>query len=147
MAGTTGLEPATSDVKGQQSVRNSENLCPRKLRGEPTGSSFGKGESDEPCKDRRKARPGRLPTHEGQFWRRLTSSGGVPDRQHDIWLAGRRAPARGRVGAVVGDHRGYHSAGCPRDDACASLSAQTCLGGVLGGNLAFYTMITSKTCL
>src|ERR1035441_9707567 len=89
MAGTTGLEPATSDVKGQQSVRNSENLCPRKLRGEPTGSSFGKGESDEPCNDRRKARPGRLPTHEGQFRRRLTSSGGVPDRQNDIWLAGR----------------------------------------------------------
>ena len=26
-------------------------------------------------------------------------------------------------------------------------SAQTSLGGVLGGNLAFYTMITSRTCL
>src|ERR1017187_9796789 len=99
MAGTTGLEPATSDVKGQQSVRNSENLCPRKLRGEPTGSSFGKGESDEPCKDRRKARPGRLPTHEGQFRRRLTSSGGVPDRQNDIWLAGRWRRETSKVGA------------------------------------------------
>jgi hypothetical protein len=28
---------------------------------------------------------------------------------------------------------------------CASVSAQTCLGGLLGGNLAFYTMITSVT--
>jgi len=26
-------------------------------------------------------------------------------------------------------------------------SAQTCLGGVLGGNLAFYSMIMSRTCL
>src|ERR1019366_4651999 len=85
--------------KGQQSVRNSENLCPRKLRGEPTGSSFGKGESDEPCNDRRKARPGRLPTHEGQFRRRLTSSGGVPDRQNDIWLAGRWRRETSKVGA------------------------------------------------
>ncbi len=30
------------------------------------------------------------------------------------------------------------------DDHVASVSAQTVLGGVLGGNLAFYTMITSK---
>ena len=31
------------------------------------------------------------------------------------------------------------------DDHVASVSAQTFLGGVLGGNLAFYTMITSRT--
>ena len=39
----------------------------------------------------------------------------------------------------------HHLAECFRDDAGASLSTQTCFGGVLGGNLAFYTMITRTT--
>ena len=135
VAGTTGLEPATSDVD-RPAVRNSENLCPPKLRGEQTGSSFGKGESDEPCKDRRKA--GR-----GDFRRMraisasVDSSGGVPDRQNDIWLVGRwRRKTSKVVGAEqccrasagrrsCGRSSRYHLAGCPRDDACASLSAQT----------------------
>ena len=36
-------------------------------------------------------------------------------------------------------------AGMDNDRSCASVSAQTVLGGVLGGNSAFYTMITSIT--
>jgi hypothetical protein len=34
--------------------------------------------------------------------------------------------------------------GARMDDHVASVSAQTVLGGVLGGNLALYTMITSR---
>jgi hypothetical protein len=53
-----------------------------------------------------------------------------------------------RLGAVVAIIA-FHLAGCIRDDdnVCASLSAQTALGGVLGGKLAIYTMITSRKCL
>jgi hypothetical protein len=52
---------------------------------------------------------------------------------------------RGR-GHVEGVNTVAHSIGGRlQDGAWVALSAQTCLGGVLGGNLAFYMMITSKT--
>jgi hypothetical protein len=51
-------------------------------------------------------------------------------------------------GNVKGVNTIAHSIGGRfQDGAWVTLSAQTCLGGVLGGNLAFYTMLTSNTSL
>src|ERR1039458_9149028 len=41
----------TPDLRrDRRAVRNSENLCPPKLRGEQTGSRFGEGGREENCK-------------------------------------------------------------------------------------------------
>ena len=61
-------------------------------------------------------------------------------------LPGKNSPAMGKEHLrrhIPGPLHNYNVSGVdgPR---CASVSAQTVLGGVLGGNLAFYTMITPK---
>jgi hypothetical protein len=65
-------------------------------------------------------------------------------------LSGRDSPARGEEHLRTHIHASSaelqrQPAGMDDDRPCASVSAQTVLGGVLGGNLAFYTMITSIT--
>jgi hypothetical protein len=72
---------------------------------------------------------------EFQFWSR--------------WRGGYRA--RRDKGARA-DTYGYHAQALApihseHSDDAHQFSAQNRLGGVLGGNLANYTMITSKTCL
>ncbi len=62
-------------------------------------------------------------------------------------LPGKDSPAIGRntCGRLSTVLCGTATSAARMDDHVASVSAQTVLGGVLGGNLAFYTMITSRT--
>jgi hypothetical protein len=145
MAGTTGIEPATSDVTGLQS-EITESLPFRNLRGGRRDPVLGLEPWDEPRTEPRKAGGrdfGRIRclAHGGRHARWRTYK--MVCAEHANMLPRRRV---GAVVAIIAFHFGrVHSRRC--DNVCASLSAQTVLGGVLGGKSAIYTMITSRKCL